>query len=229
MKKGNGKEDGNMRKSCKNCFIIMPFSDQPGYEPGHFTHVYDDIIAPACEKASVKCFRGDTTNEPNIIHVDIVKNLIESPLCICDMSSRNPNVMFELGLRQAFRLPTVLIADDITPQIFDVAPIRCMSYNHKLKYRDVLNDQERLSNIIMETIKAEKPIPNSILDMMGGDAARLPDVSHDKDGLVKVLQIIQGRMDMIERHLNRMFAVQGSVGFPGLRVTTSRMEAENDH
>ena len=223
MKQGNSKEGGK-RKACKDCFIIMPFSDQPGYEPGHFTHVYEDIIAPACEKASVKCFRGDTTNEPNIIHVDIVKNLIEAPLCVCDMSSRNPNVMFELGLRQAFRLPTVLIADDITPQIFDVAPIRCMSYNHELKYRDVLNDQERLSNVIMETVKAKRPIPNSILDMMGVNAARLPDVLNNKDDLIKVLQLIQSRMDMMERNLDRMIGVRGSVCFPGLRGTTSRME-----
>ena len=225
MKQGNGK-DGIKRKSCKECFIIMPFSDQAGYEPGHFTHVYEDIIVPACERAAVKCFRGDTTNEPNIIHVDIVKNLIEAPLCICDMSSRNPNVMFELGLRQAFRLPTVLIADDITPQIFDVAPIRCMNYNHELKYRDVRNDQERLSNVIRETVTAKKPIPNSILDMLGVKSAIIPEMSNDKSSLEKVLQLIQSRMDMIERSLNRMFVVRGNVRIPGLRLTTSRMEAE---
>ena len=223
MKQGNGKE-GVKRRSSKDCFIIMPFSDQPGYEPGHFTHVYEDIIEPACKKASVKCYRGDTTNEPNIIHIDIVKNLIAAPLCICDMSSRNPNVMFELGLRQAFRLPTVLIADDITPQIFDVSPIRCMGYNHELKYRDVRNDQERLSKVIIETIKARKPIPNSILDMMGVDSAILPKISNDKSGIVKVLQLIQSRIDVIDRRFNRMFMTRGSGGFPGLRLTTTSME-----
>lgn len=225
MKQGNSKEGGK-RKACKDCFIIMPFSDQPGYEPGHFTHVYEDIIVPACVKASVKCFRGDTTNEPNIIHVDIVKNLIVSPLCICDMSSRNPNVMFELGLRQAFRLPTVLIADDITPQIFDVAPIRCMGYNHELKYRDVRNDQERLCKVIRETITAKKPIPNSILDMMGVDSAIPPKISNDKNSILKVLQVIQSRIDMLDRNLNGVFVSRGRTGFPGLRLPTSRMENE---
>ena len=76
----------------------------------------------------------------------------------------------------------------------------------------------------METVKAKRPIPNSILDMMGGNAARLPDVSNNKDDLVKVLQLIQSRMDMMERNLDRMIGVRGSVFFPGLRGTTSRME-----
>jgi hypothetical protein len=35
----------------KKCFIIMPISDQEGYEKGHFSRVYKHLIKPACEKS----------------------------------------------------------------------------------------------------------------------------------------------------------------------------------
>ena len=213
-----------IEKTEKECFIIMPFSDQPGYEAGHFTRVYEDIIVPACKCANVRAFRGDTTNEPNIIHIDIVKSLIDAPLAICDMSSRNPNVMFELGIRQAFCLPTVLMADNKTPQIFDVAPIRCMSYNYSLTYREVLNDQDRLSKIIVDTLNAKEPIANSILDMAKLTPAIRPDFVKDENNLSKVLQVIQNRMDVFERTLNRFFQNSYSTVVPGVGVFPAESE-----
>lgn len=44
-------------------------------------------------------------------------------MAICDLSSRNPNVMYELGIRQAYGKKVVLIQDDATDKIFDVAGI----------------------------------------------------------------------------------------------------------
>jgi len=38
------------KKENKDCFIIMPISDIDGYDKGHFSRVYDDIIKPAVEK-----------------------------------------------------------------------------------------------------------------------------------------------------------------------------------
>jgi hypothetical protein len=57
-----------------------------------------------------------------VIHLDVIKRLVHSPLVLCDLSARNPNVMFELGIRQAFDKPVVLVQDEKTPQIFDIAP-----------------------------------------------------------------------------------------------------------
>ena len=187
-------DEKNMAKDV-DCFVIMPFSDQPGYECGHFTRVYEDIILPSCKNAGVNAFRGDTTNKPNVIHVDIVQKLIKSQLAICDLSSRNPNVMFELGIRQAFCLPTVLISDLITPDIFDVAPIRCMKYDSALRYHDVLQDQMRLASVIKETIESKVPIVNSILSLAGLPHAELPSEIKDNGEIVKLFQKIMMKLD----------------------------------
>ena len=81
------------------CFVIMPISDCEGYESGHFLRVYEDIIKPAVERSGYTPQRADETKNSNLIQLDILKKLIDAPIAICDLSTRNPNVLFELGIR----------------------------------------------------------------------------------------------------------------------------------
>lgn len=115
-----------------DCFIIMPIADHPDYKQGHFKRVYEDIIKPACQAAGYRAVRADDVAQTNLIHLDILQKLLESPMAICDLSTRNPNVLFELGLRQAFDKPTILIQEVGTPQIFDINLFRYTQYRNVL-------------------------------------------------------------------------------------------------
>lgn len=125
-----------------SCFIIMPIADPEGYPSGHFQHVYDDIIQPSCAAVGISPIRADDVKATNLIHLDILKRLIDAPIAICDLSSRNPNVLFELGIRQAFDRPVVLIQEEKTPRIFDIGPIRYLEYSREMKYHEVLITQK---------------------------------------------------------------------------------------
>ncbi|MGN6898239.1 hypothetical protein ACTHT1_12455, partial [Neisseria sp. P0015.S002] len=81
-------------------------------------------ISPACEKSGFRACRADDVKATNLIQLDILKKLIEAPIAICDLSTRNPNVLFELGIRQAFDKPVVLIQEIGTPPIFDITGLR---------------------------------------------------------------------------------------------------------
>ncbi|NML63636.1 hypothetical protein HHL22_00275 [Hymenobacter sp. RP-2-7] len=159
----------------KECFIIMPISDPDGYEVGHFARVYNDIIEPACVKAGYYATRADQVKETNLIHVDILKRLLDAPMAICDLSSRNPNVLFELGIRQAFDKPVVLIQEKNTPRIFDISPLRAIDYKPELKYREVLTDQDVIAEAIIATanIKPESGSINSLIQLLSLSAAKL--------------------------------------------------------
>jgi hypothetical protein len=141
-------------KKEQECFVIMPISDHKDYEKGHFKRVYEDVIIPACEKANYKAIRADDVEETDMIHLSILKKLIEAPMAICDLSTRNPNVLFELGLRQAFDKPVVLIQEKGTERIFDVSILRAYDYCKELKYKDVLEDQEAISRMLKGTENA---------------------------------------------------------------------------
>lgn len=129
----------------KECFVIMPIADQDGYEPDHFKLVYEDIIKIACNDAGFKPIRADDVKQTNLIHKDILQKILETPIAICDLSSNNPNVLFELGIRQAFDKPVVLIKDKITKSIFDLSPLRYTEYVSTHKYRDVLKSQKLMT------------------------------------------------------------------------------------
>jgi len=91
------KEEKKNEQGNKRCFVMMPFSTPEGYEEGHFIKIYEQIIKPAIEKADLIPERVDQ----NILSTDIVtkifKGLTESEMAICDLSSKNPNVLYELG------------------------------------------------------------------------------------------------------------------------------------
>lgn len=182
--------------NSNDCFIIMPIADQEGYDKGHFNKVYEDLFKVACNKSGFKAIRADEVKQTNLIHLDILQKLIESPMAICDLSNRNPNVLFELGLRQAFDKPTVLVQECGTPKIFDISPLRYTEYRKELKYREVLEDQDFIAEALSATKEATDKGEgiNSIVSLLSlSSPASLKDVS-DND-TAKMMQIIMSEMN----------------------------------
>lgn len=177
----------------KDCFIISPIADPDGYPAGHFKHIYENIIKPACELSTVAPIRADDVKQTNLIHLDILQKLIDSPIAICDLSTRNPNVLFELGIRQAFDKPVVLIQEKGTPKIFDITPLRYLEYSKEMKYHDVLKSQKELSEAIDATIASDGASGNvnSIVKLMAlSQPASIPDIQGEtkEDFAFDVLQ-----------------------------------------
>lgn len=152
----------------KSCFVIMPISQQVGYEAGHFDFVYEDIIKPSIEATGMVPIRADETINTNLIQLDILRKVIGSDMAICDMSAKNPNVFYELGVRQAFDKPTVLMTDNVTSAPFDVSSLRYVEYQEKMSYRDVKSAVERLTQALIETYEKQddKSEINSLIRLM---------------------------------------------------------------
>ena len=188
----------------QECFVIMPISDPKGYDVGHFKRVYEDIIIPACKKAGYKAIRGDEIEETDMIHLSILKKLVETPMVICDLSSRNPNVLFELGLRQAFDKPVVLIQEKGTERIFDISVFRAYDYCKELKYNEVLEDQEKISRMLKGTedsyITGEGF--NSIIKLLGlSQGAQIKSIDDPNQQLQLQLFQLSSQMDDISSEL----------------------------
>lgn len=178
----------------QECFVLMPISDVENYAPGHFKTVFEDIIAPACEMAKYKATRADQVKATSLIHLDILKKILDAPIAVCDLSTRNPNVLFELGIRQAFDKPVVLIQERGTPKIFDIAPLRYLEYCKELRYHDVLRTQKELKEAIEATVSADSDIDNvnSIVKLLSlSAAAKLPELKKGgkSDLALEVMQV----------------------------------------
>lgn len=195
--------ENNKINEIEECFVIMPISDQDGYEIGHFNKVYEDIFKPAIEKAGFKAFRVDDSKSSNVIHVNIIKRLIEAPMAICDLSTKNPNVMYELGIRQAFDRPVVLVGDNNPGEIFDINGINTHQYSKTLLYREVIRDQIKISEMIKETYKSHKDGSelNSLISIIKMNAATInTDKQLNESDLMKVIynEVINIKSDVIK-------------------------------
>lgn len=187
------------QQQSKSCFVIMPISDAEGYDPGHFDRVYNYIIKPACEKAGYVPNRADKSNKANYIVIDILRQIINSDMAICDLSSRNSNVFFELGLRQAFNLKTVLIKDTQTPRSFDISGLRCLDYDEKLRVDNVDSVVDKLAKALNDTMESKDEEVNSLIQLLAVDAAKLPKkVKLSEDTGVILSELKRLREDIIQ-------------------------------
>ena len=92
-------------------------------------------------------------DEVGIIQKRIIQNVYNDPVVVCDVSGKNPNVMFELGMRLAFDRPTIIVKDDKTSYTFDTAPIEHLEYPRDLRFGKIVEFQDYLSNKIEATHK----------------------------------------------------------------------------
>lgn len=168
-------EETQKEKEKKTCFVIMPISDVDGYDKGHFTRVYEYIIKPACKNAGFEPIRADDTSKANVIIVDILQQILKADMAICDISSRNANVFYELGFRQAFNKKTVLIRDNKTAMPFDISSVRTLSYNANLRIDEVNNSVSEITKALQETESAKEDEINSLLNLLSVEKAVLPN------------------------------------------------------
>jgi hypothetical protein len=150
------------------CFVIMPFS-QSGpkhtdkYWDKHFNHFLKPLIESA---APLEVYRSYPLR--NDIVEQIVKDLITAPIVVADLTDANPNVYWELGVRQSFRQGTITIAHQGTHLPFDIGrkgtlyyvSLRSTGYTKNVNFvkhfsaalKDCLNNPESPDSAVLQAI-----------------------------------------------------------------------------
>ncbi len=134
----------------KICGIVMPISAMDGCSEGHWSDVLE-IITEAIEEAGFEGNLVSNADDVGIIQKRIIQNLYENPIVVCDVSGKNPNVMFELGMRLAFDKPTIIIKDDKTSYSFDTSPIEHIEYPRDLRFSRIVDFKAKLAEKIKAT------------------------------------------------------------------------------
>lgn len=191
-----------MTDKIKECFIIMPISNNENYAEGHFNRVYNHLIIPACELAGFKALRADDIINTNYIAIDIIKRIIESDMAICDLSSQNPNVLYELGIRQAFNKPVTLIKDSNTKRIFDIQGFRDFEYDENLRIDNIENAVENLAELIQNTYNSQGEEINSLVSLLSLTPAKLKEnkktISTETALILNTLSVLEKKISTIE-------------------------------
>jgi hypothetical protein len=192
----------------------MPISDTDPYQPGHFKRVYEHIIKPAVLKAGFNPVRADDILHTNFIAIDILKRIISSEMAICDLSSKNPNVLYELGIRQAFDLPVTFIKDTITERVFDIQGFRDIEYDENLRIDNVEQTIDIISETIKNTFSSKGSAEiNSLVSLLGIQSAKVSkqyEITADTQLMLNTLDTLSSRMIEIEKSISAIRVSQNS-------------------
>ncbi|HJQ57402.1 MAG TPA: hypothetical protein VJ890_10870 [Vineibacter sp.] len=159
------------------CGVVMPIAPTEEYPLGHWSDV-KRILDTSIENAGFTPRLVSEANSTGVIHARIVQNLAIDEIAVCDISSRNPNVMFELGIRIAFDKPTVLVKDDETKGIFDIGAIEYLEYPKSLRHGAIEDFKEGLRRKIVGTYEHFKAHPGETMFLKHFQimhAAKLPE------------------------------------------------------
>jgi hypothetical protein len=111
-----------LEEVTNSCFVAMPFHSLYDAE-------YQRVIKPAVEKAGLDCMRGDEIFTRQAIVEDIWHSIRKARLVVAELSGRNPNVMYEIGLARAIGKPILTLTRDKEDVPFDLGGLRFLYYD----------------------------------------------------------------------------------------------------
>lgn len=141
------------------CGIIMPISLIDNCPSDHWADVLG-IIKDVCVSNNFSPSLVSDADDIGVIHNRIIENIYSSDIVICDVSCKNANVMFELGMRLAFDKPTIIIKDNVTGYSFDTSLIEHLEYPRDLRFTSILKFKENLGKKLKATHEKAISDPN---------------------------------------------------------------------
>jgi hypothetical protein len=147
-------------KQDRTCFVIGPIGRHKSSERKHADALLKKIIKPTFAKhfKQFKIQRSDHIAQPGMIDSQVITHLIEAELVIADITDRNANAFYELGIRHMLQKPAIHLfrRGDVIPM--DIAPYRAIEFDYK-KPEDV-----REAKIALRKTVAEAILPTFVLE-----------------------------------------------------------------
>jgi hypothetical protein len=112
----------NPTREIRTCFVLMPFK-----EP--FNTYYREVYVPAIESAQLKPVRVDDLFRAGPIVKEIWESIVKAQMLLADLTDRNANVFYELGLAHAVGRPVILMTQNMDDVPFDLRHLRHLVYN----------------------------------------------------------------------------------------------------
>lgn len=132
------------------CFVLMPFG-------GRFDQLYDSIIKPTVEAQRLSCLRADEIYTDKSIIGDIWDSIQRAEIIIADITGRNPNVLYEIGLAHSLWRKTILMTQDLSDVPFDLHQLRIIEYSDKIGAERKLSQELQSALSALHTTEINDP------------------------------------------------------------------------
>src|SRR5262249_17279666 len=141
-------------------------------DPQHFSHVLEYLFVPAMRAAGFEPWLPRASGA-ELVHAEFSRALCLAEMVLVDLSSLNPNVFFELGIRTARDGPVSLVCDDKTETVpFDVGVLNYCQYSSALRVWELEKDLANLTDHLL--VSASRAAGHNMFWQRFGSAARKP-------------------------------------------------------
>jgi hypothetical protein len=115
-----GKER-RVREFLDTCFVMMPFGNW-------FDRYYQEIYVPAIKEAGLEPVKADELFNTGSVVEQIWEQISKARVLLADLTDKNANVFYELGLAHAARKPVVFTSANVEDVPFDLRHLRVIVY-----------------------------------------------------------------------------------------------------
>lgn len=116
------------------CFVLMPFN--LALKP-----IYDDHIKKVLGRLELVCQRADDIFGPTPIIEDIWENINRARILIADLTNKNPNVFYEVGIAHTLGKEVILITQSLDDVPFDLRHLRHIPYEYTPRGMEAFEQQ----------------------------------------------------------------------------------------
>lgn len=109
------------------CFVLMPFTDEYDLQEIYTKHVK----RVAEEGLGLRCERADDIHDVSGIMQSVWESINRARFIIADLTNRNSNVFYELGIAHTLGKPVIMISQSMNYVPFDLRHLRCIVYDFK--------------------------------------------------------------------------------------------------
>ena len=186
----------------KSCFVVSPIGEVGSKTRRQADCVFEYIIKPALQdRGYADPLRVDREDKPSHITTEIITRLVEADLVVADLSGLNANVFYELGIRHAYRKPTILLSDwEVSPP-FDVAGINIIKYIHD----DPSSHEDAIGRIRgqLDSIVSSDSVSNPVTVALG-----FQNLSEKGDDLSELVVSIASQLERLQWDMAEIKRIQ---------------------
>jgi hypothetical protein len=204
------------------CFLITPLG-QPGSPIRRRADQIADLLTPVAAARGLTLVRGDAISLQGDVLIQVIGEIVAATVVVADLTGLNPNVLYELGIADAFQKPVLRLVQDTQSLPFNFRGARIMAVRSSVTgelidddaaavhahatrfFDDVVKWDHRVVDSVSLAVKA---LPSMVgMTMLGGY-----ELATGWNGVEKALRAAGGNVALFEEKRPREVQPQFKVG-----------------